>query len=126
VVIIIVLILSRATYFDDWHFSIPLVIVLGLLLAYCIYNVIILRRAAKHARLSAIETLYEDMIKAAGSSQEETQHRAEQLRLLIDEVRGIRQGAFLPLSQQPWLRAIVLLLGGGGSLAYLKYFVCSR
>jgi hypothetical protein len=126
VVVMIVLILSRATYFDDWHFPMPLIIVLGLLLAYCIYNAIILRRAAEHARSSAIKTLRKDMIKATGSSQEETRHRAEQLKLLIDKVRGIRQGAFLPLSQQPWLRAIVLLLGGGGGLAYLQYFVWSR
>jgi hypothetical protein len=136
VVVIFVLILSRATYFDDWHFSIPLVIVLGLLLAYCIYNAIILRRAAEYARLSALETLHEGMIKAAGISQEKPQQSSqekarpkvmlEQLKLLVDEVDRIRQGAFLPLPQQPWLRAIVLLLGGGSGLAYLQYFVWSR
>lgn len=126
VVILIVLILSRATYFDDWHFPLPLIIVLGLLFAYCIYTTIILRGAAKHARSAVVDKLHEGIVKAEGGRQEDEQRRAKQLRLLLDEVQGIRQGAFLPLPQQPWLRAIVLLLGGSGSLAYLEYFVWSQ
>lgn len=126
VVVILILILSRATYFDDWNFPLPLIIVLSLLFAYSIYNAIILRGAAEHARSAAIDRLHEDLIKAAGGRQEDDQRRAEQLKLLLDEVRGIRQGAFLPLPKQPWLRGILLLIGGSGSLAYLEYFVWSR
>jgi hypothetical protein len=126
VVVLIVLLLSRATYFDNWNFPVPLIIVLALLFAYSIYNAGILRNAAEHARLAAIKRLHENIIAETGKTGEREQRRAKQLRFLLQEVQNIREGAFLPLLQQPWLRAILLLLGGGGGLAYLEYFVWSR
>ena len=46
-----------------------------------------------------------------------------QIRLLLDQVASLRVGAFVPFSQQPWVRAVGLLFGGGGTLVLLEYFV---
>jgi hypothetical protein len=42
---------------------------------------------------------------------------------LIDEIADLRVGAFVPFGQQPWVRAIALLFGGGGSLVLLEYLM---
>jgi hypothetical protein len=43
--------------------------------------------------------------------------KRETLDELIDEIRGLKKGAFAPLSEQPFIRAIIVPSGGLGLLA---------
>ncbi|MDQ6982265.1 MAG: hypothetical protein Q9M08_04565 [Mariprofundus sp.] len=37
------------------------------------------------------------------------------------KVREFREGAFLPITEQSWLRALTLMTGGGSSILLLQY-----
>ena len=39
---------------------------------------------------------------------------------LISEIRGLKKGAFAPLSEQPFVRAIILPSGGLGLIAVVQ------
>ena len=48
---------------------------------------------------------------------------AEQLKTLIAEVEKTREGAFAPLTQQPFMRAALLPLSGAGGIAVIEWLV---
>ena len=51
------------------------------------------------------------------------ENKIKQIEMILDRIQSIREGAFMPIFQQPWVRAVLLLIGGGGSLAFLEAFV---
>ncbi|MBG0793821.1 hypothetical protein IYY11_10580 [Methylocystis sp. H62] len=56
-------------------------------------------------------------VKAADNSEK----KVSQLETLLKLVDGLRQGSFVPLSQQPPIRALLLPIGGLGWTALLDY-----
>ena len=148
VVVILVMALSRSSYFDKWDFPLPLYIVIGLTSLYPIYSAIGVRRSAERARQAALfalqqqlRTVYhaeqttpkEEPSKPAGkenttevSGKSAKNLTSEEIRMVIQRVENIRQGAFRPYSQQPWLQSLILFFGGSGSLILLEYFILAR
>jgi hypothetical protein len=130
-VVIILMLISRSSYFDNWHLPVGLFVVIMLALAYCIYCAIILRRSAEQARQKAIERLQIHQIYAKGQKEtgenvsegrkEERTDESEQIALLINSIHTIRRGAFASFSHQPFVRALALFFGSGGSILLLEY-----
>ena len=129
-VVIILMLISRSSYFDNWHLPLGLFVVIMLALAYSIYCAIILRRSAEQARQKAIERLQIHQIYAKGQKKtgenvsegrKEEMTDESQIALLINSIHTIRRGAFASFSHQPFVRALALFFGSGGSILLLEY-----
>jgi len=52
--------------------------------------------------------------------------QAELLRRMTNEIRAVRDGPFRPLSQEPVVRGILLVLGGTGGITTAEFLFLSR
>ena len=92
-------------------FAVVLVAIVVLMLVAC---VIALRMEAEGQRCAMVKRLHEAISRAIGPApviaSGPNQHNAtrEQLELLIERARSLRDGAFSPVLQQPMLKAVVL------------------
>ena len=120
VIVIVLMIASRASYFDNWAFPPGLAIVICVSVLYALYCAASVRRSAEDARDAALRHYHSALIRYEGASDAKS---CAQIRLLIEEIANLRIGAFVPISQQPWVRAIALLFGGGGSLVLLEFLM---
>ena len=71
-----------------------------------------LRRAAEQLRSAALDNL---ALLRLGAFTDEV--KRETFEELIEEIRTLKKGAFAPLSEQPFIRAILFPSGGLGLLA---------
>ena len=111
---------SRLRVFDAWTWPLGLVIVVcgsALLLAIC---EIMLRAQARKARKRVIDRL-ERRVRRLHPLRPASDARIEQIEYIVQCVRERRRGAFLPFWQQPLVRSVMLLLGGGSSLVLLEF-----
>jgi len=118
--VMIVMLVSRTSYFDYWDLPLGLLIVILLGVGWAVYCAVKLRRSAEKARRVAVERLWKQQVHAVGQG-DKTKHVTEQITLVLDSIRSIRQGAFVPFLQQPFVQAVGLFLGSGGSLLLLEY-----
>jgi hypothetical protein len=117
------MIISRSDVFDRWPWPPSLLALFGLNSVFTLYSAISLRRAANRARASALRNLQGHLLQVLGSSAATKDDQAEQIRLTMEEVRSLKQGAFAPLALHPALGAALLPFGGAGLVALLEYFV---
>ena len=118
--VMIVMLISRTSYFDYWDLPLGLLIVILLGVGWAVYCAVKLRRSAEKARRIAVERLWKQQVHAMGQG-DKAKHVTEQIGLVLDSIRSIRQGAFVPFFQQPFVQAVGLFLGSGGSLLLLEY-----
>jgi hypothetical protein len=111
------LIASRSQLFDAFSTPWTLVIAQAISLAVVIGSVLALRSAAEDARTVACEHLTSKII-AAKRRDEKT---ASQLEMMLNQIENLKEGAFAPLSSQPFVKALLLplLSYGGGLLVHL-------
>jgi hypothetical protein len=60
------------------------------------------------------------LIRAKGSG---ASALASQLEIMLERVRGLQEGAFAPVAQQPLVRALLVPLSGASSATVLEYFM---
>jgi hypothetical protein len=124
-VIIILMLISRSTYFDNWGFPQALAIVVMINLAILSSVAVLLRKQAEKVRQETIGNLEHELVKISGcrapsganrTDQElkEQKCHVEQINKLLEEIRTIKVGAFRSVLDQPLLRAGLILLGGLG------------
>jgi hypothetical protein len=127
--VLLLLIVSRSTVFDAWDFPLPLLVLIAAAALYATFCALSLRRAAEEARRSIIAA-YEDeclRLEAAGDADgADSQRLARGLRTLLDRIRNTREAAFLPLTQQPAVRALLIPFGGFGGLSLVEYLVFAQ
>lgn len=123
-VIVLLLIMERSGWFDNWGLAPSITVVLGSTVLILITCVLLMRRSISVARLAALEAM-QGALRVTLAEHGPGENRAENadlLRLLISEVETERRGAFCPLSSDPILKALLMALGGYGSLFSLDYF----
>ena len=118
-IVLLLLIIERSSLFDNWRLvpSISVVLVTSVLIL--ITCVLLLRRSVKEAREAALQEMWRALsqgVREAGEAGE-----VEHLRLMIADVDKERRGAFCPLSSDPIVKALLIALGGYGSLFSLDY-----
>jgi hypothetical protein len=67
-----------------------------------------------------MDVLWMKRLKATCLETDE-KHLAKRIEMIRDHIGAIRKGAFVPFAEQPWVRAVMLILGGGGSLILLEF-----
>jgi hypothetical protein len=133
-IVLSLMFVARSSFFDNWTWPASLVIIFALNAAWPIGSAVLLRRAAEQLRDDALSDLERSRIESLQLSATQLRDDAlsdlersriesratdtrETLDELIAEVRGLKKGAFAPLTEQPFVRAIIVPSGGLGLLA---------
>jgi hypothetical protein len=124
-IVLSLMVLARSSLFDNWTMPVALIIVFSVSFLIVIACAVVLRWSAEASRRKAIWRLTNEIIglKGAGKDGERT---AEQLQVMIEQIRNFQRGAFAPYSQQPVIRALMLPLGTYGGGALLQYLTLSN
>lgn len=128
---LLLIIPTQSRIFDDWNLPLPFVALFAISIALAVMCARRLRQAAerlKRETLEAIETERQNcrLGLPAGQAATEATLRAELLEQIAERIRAVRDGPFLPLSQEPAVRAILLLLGGAGGISTAEFLFASR
>jgi hypothetical protein len=122
-VILTLMIFARSRIFDDWHIPTALVLIYLLIGVLSLVSILCLRRAVKEAKENVLNQLNTMLRMLALHSEPSARILETQTQRAIKEILANRQGAFIPLAQEPAVQAILLPLGGWGGQALLQYFV---
>lgn len=110
-IILLIMILARNRYFDNWNFPFSLVIVFLVCFFHALGCAIALQRAAGRARQTAVGELQRRLNWIKFTQPE----RSQEIEYLIRQIEALRQGAFRPFLEKP----IVHVLFGSGSIGLL-------
>jgi hypothetical protein len=111
-IVLTLLVVARWSVFDNWSWPASLLIIYGLNAAWALGSAVYLRRAAEQLRTAALDNL---ALLRLGAFTDEV--RRKTFDELIVEIRSLKKGAFAPLSEQPFIRAVLLNSGSLGLLA---------
>jgi hypothetical protein len=111
-IVLSLMIVARSSFFDNWAWPASLVLIFAITAAWALGSAILLRRAAEQLRQTALNDLRR--FRLLGQESEAKRHTFDEL---IAEIRDLKTGAFAPLTEQPFIRAIILPSGGLGLLA---------
>ncbi len=116
--VIIIMLLSRNNYFDNWGMPPGLAIVISINVLLLFLTAMKLRREAENCRRSAINNLnmalLDEFAPNNNENKEEKENYRNRIEKLLEDVQAIREGAFLPIREQPLIRASLPLLGAIG------------
>jgi hypothetical protein len=111
-IVLTLMIVARSSFFDNWSWSPGLLAIYGINACWALGSAILLRRAAEQLRDATLSNLQISRVRG---------HAIEAKRAtfdeLIAEIRGLKKGAFAPLSEQPFIRAVLFPGAGLGLLA---------
>jgi len=119
VLIILLLLLSRSTYFDNWGFPEALGVIVGLNFIIALASAIRLNQAARWARSKMIDELRKEQLTQT-ASEHMPKPTGPEVRELIEQLEKLHIGAYLRLWDQPTVRATLLLVGGI-AITYSEY-----
>jgi hypothetical protein len=120
VLVILLLLLARTTYFDNWDFPQPLAIVIGLNFSIALVSVVRLNFVAQSARSAILRKLQDEKLAADRKENKTYEPSSSERQELIHQLETLRIGAYLPVWDQPPVRATFMLLGGV-ALTYAEY-----
>ena len=120
-IVLTIMFLARCSFFDNWTWPLSLILIFTINATWAIGSAAFLRRAAEQLREKAISNLQRDRVSSLLKPLAE--ERRQSFDELIAEIRGLKKGAFAPLSEQPFIRAILYPSGGIGLLAVVQRLV---
>jgi len=134
-VILLIMFVARDRTFDNWDWPVSLIMIFFCTAAAAVLAVVTLHRGAEDARKKAIGNLQAIKVglMASGPTSPsgkplDPAERAglqKQVEELITELKELKEGAYRGWKENPVIRAVLIPLGGVGSLAALEYFVSS-
>lgn len=118
-IVLLVMLVARNSYFDDWHFPLTLMVgwMVNVLLA--IAAALLLYRAAEQARHAGLARLKHAVLKGLDRGAA-SDGDVKLTRQVIEDIEAVGQGAFVPLWQQPVVESSFY-----GLVALLQYFYLS-
>jgi hypothetical protein len=111
-IVLTLMIVARLSVFDNWTWPASLLLIASITAAWALGSAISLRRAAEQLRETALNDLRRFRLLG-----QESEVKRQTFDELIAEIRGLKTGAFAPLGDQPFIRAVLLPGGGLGLLA---------
>jgi hypothetical protein len=110
--VLTLLIVARSSFFDNWTWPASLLLIFAITAGWALGSAILLRRAAEQLRETALNDLRR--FRLLGRASEEKRETFDEL---IAEIRDLKTGAFAPLTEQPFIRAVLFPGAGFGLLA---------
>jgi hypothetical protein len=110
--VLTLLVIARSSFFDNWTWPVSLVLIFGITAAWALGSAILLRRAAEQLRETALNDLRRFRLLGR-----EVEAKREMFDELIAEIRNLKTGAFAPLTDQPFIRAVLFPGAAFGLLA---------
>jgi hypothetical protein len=111
-VVLTLIVVARASLFDSWTWPPGLVLIFAITAAWAVGSAILLRRAAEQLRETALNDLRRFRLLGR-----EVEAKRQMFDELIAEIRDLKTGAFVPLSDQPFIRAVLFPGAALGLLA---------
>lgn len=118
-IILLGLIIAHSTMIDNWQFLPAAIVVIVTSVLLIVAWVILLRSPIQEARATALETMQTSLSKCLRSQNHDV--KAEQLQLLINEVKTERRGVFDSFMNDRIFKALLMPSGGVGGLFLLEY-----
>ncbi|MDF0664507.1 MAG: hypothetical protein P0119_00380 [Nitrospira sp.] len=118
-IVLLVVMVARNSYFDDWHFPLTMMVgwVVNVLLAMA--AALLLYRAAEQARHAILRRLNHAVLKGLDRGAA-SDGDVKLTRQVIEDIEAVGQGAFVPLWQQPVVESSFY-----GLVAFLQYLYLS-
>ena len=110
--VLTLLVVARFSVIYNWTWPPGLVLSIGITAAWALGSAMLLRRAAKHLRETALNDLRRFRLLG-----QESDVKRQAFDELMAEIRDLKTGAFAPLSDQPFVRAVLFAGAGLGLLA---------
>jgi|GEM_PF-6603113 len=125
-IILFMMIVSHSSVFDSWNFPLPLILLLSTGFLVIFYFGFRLHRTAKTAKEMMIKEMNDEDIKMMGDiSSSIPDSGREGFRNLTNKIisatESIREGAFVPIWEQPIIASILIPFSGVGGFALLEY-----
>ena len=114
-VLVFLLLLARSTIFDGWPWTPRLIAVYAGFSSYLLARAFLFQRSANQGREDILNDL--DMHRRTLTGDEPELKRTE---ILMDEIRSIHSGAFVPWTRHPILQSVAVPSGGVGLIALLE------
>jgi hypothetical protein len=135
-VVLLLLAPIRSRVFDAWDFSLPYAALLVISLVIAVRCALDLRRQAEKLRSHVLTELEHEAeqreietgsgARDAASPSTPPKLYAKQLRRLAAEIGAVREGPFRPLSQEPVVRGLLVVLGGAGGISTAEFLFLAR
>ncbi|EJN38456.1 hypothetical protein PMI38_02080 [Pseudomonas sp. GM84] len=110
-IVLLILIVSRSSYFDNWPTPPGMIITFTLTGLILLFSALSLRRAAEKARTVGLQRIDQYLLEIAGN-----EPLSAKFRLLRERIVALNTGAFSRYADEPLVRALLLSLTGiGGS-----------
>lgn len=118
-IVLLIMMVARNQYFDNWHFPLTMVVGWSVNVALALAAALLLYRAAERARTAGVNRLNRLVLQGLdkGASGE---HEVRLTRQVIENIESVSQGAFVPLWQQPVIESSFY-----GGLALIQYLYLS-
>jgi hypothetical protein len=110
--VLTLLVLARSSFFDNWTWPASLILIFAITGAWALGSAILLRRAAEQLRDIALNDLRRFRLLGR-----EVEAKRQMFDDLIAEIRDLKTGAFAPLTDQPFIRAVLFPGAAVGLLA---------
>ncbi|MNE12159.1 hypothetical protein D3C80_1049420 [compost metagenome] len=111
-VVLLIMIASRSSYFDNWPTPPSIVISFLLTAVILLSSAVSLRRAAEKARRAALQRIDDYLLRTPASDPIHNK-----FELIRTRIAALNTGAFSRYSEEPLVRALLLSLTGiGGSI----------
>lgn len=117
-IVLLLLIVAHSGLFDDWRLVPSLIIVLTtgvLVMTACVLFLRISVNEVRESTLASMRTALAQNLRESGED------GVQSLQLMIEEVENERRGAFRPVFSDPIFKALLMPLGGYGSLYLINY-----
>lgn len=114
-IVLLVVMVARNNYFDDWHFPLTMMVGWAVNVLLAMAAALLLYRAAEQARQASLVRLNRAVLKGLDHGAG-TDADVELTRQVIEDIEAVNRGAFVPLWQQPVIESPMY-----GLVALLQY-----
>jgi len=123
-IVFFLLLLARNEWWDRWPWPWTYITISVINLVLAAASVIILQNAARQAKNEAEATLAAKVKRLqAATAESEVKNNTNQAERLLEEIRSLRRGAFVPFWENPVLGAVLLPSGGMAVVQMLIWFM---